>query len=161
MSDKTLTLNKGAGIDPSLLSPEDAQAALQDQIKLLLIENAKLRGSSAAVLPESGLGQFGKARYGIVLDEGADAQDLQVVPIQINGFAWQITRGRYVEVPQAVLGVLNDAVVSKGVSSTDANGMPSGVTFRNSRRFPYQNYGMVIDETGKRIKDAMPDQIAA
>jgi hypothetical protein len=77
------------------------------------------------------------------------------VPVQVNGRAYQITRGRYVEVPSEVVSVLRDAVIDKAVSVNDDRGMPNGIVLRPTRRFPFQELGMVINDAGERVREPL------
>lgn len=150
------SVNAGAGIDPALLAGSDPEVdALKAKIAQLLEENAALR-TSAAVEEDGSANSSASAskeRFGIVIDEGSGQFDLTEVPVQVNGRAYQIARGKYVEVPAEVISVLNDAVIDKAVSNTDATGMPAGITLRSMRRFPFQNFGLVIDADGKRVRE--------
>lgn len=156
--------NEGAGIDPELFGEAQVPAAvelaaLRDQIRQLTEQNRALAEARNANLEDDRASErsaASKARYGIVIDEGSDQNDIGEVPVQVNGRAYIIKRGQYVEVPGEVVGVLKDAVIDKAVASFDAMGMPNGIKLRASRRFPFQEFGMVIDASGKRIKDPQP-----
>ena len=160
----TKNSNAGAGIDPTLLGDSDPtispeMVALQAQVAQLLQENQAMREAATAVDLEdqttaNSTSSASKERFGITIDEGSGKNDLQEVPVQVNGRAYQIMRGQYCEVPKEVISVLNDAVVDKAISSTDAQGMPSGITMRKMRRFPFQNHGMVINAAGERVREA-------
>lgn len=163
---QTVNVNAGAGIDPELLvedtTPSESNADLHERIRQLEAANQALRDSAldAAFNPEAADGTANssaassKERYGIVVDEGSGQFDLAEVPVQVNGRAYQIRRGAYVEVPKEVISVLTDAVIDKAVSVNDPNGMPAGITMRAMRRFPFQNFGLAIDASGKRVQEA-------
>lgn len=156
--------NAGAGIDDALFAPEVESStaevtALQEQVRQLIEQNQALAAARNANLEDdraSERGAASKERFGLIIDEGHDQNDISEVPVQVNGRAYQIKRGQYVEVPKEVISVLNDAVVDKAVASFDAMGMPNGIRMRASRRFPYQNFGLVIDAAGKRVKEPQP-----
>lgn len=158
-------INSGAGIDESLLEPAPAPAPSidSDEVKKLKAQIANLMQvnkmlANAAIADESNMSEAsGKERFGIIIDEGLEQQALTEVPVGVNGRVYQIVRGMYVEVPKEVISVLNDAVEAKAVSSFDANGMPAGITMRNMRRFPFQNYGMAIDADGNRVQEPVKD----
>lgn len=93
-----------------------------------------------------------KERIAIIVDESPDATDLSFVPVGVNGRVYQITRGRVVEVPPEVLGVLNHAILAKSFTKVDSlTGMPNGADVRNVRRFPYQKLGVAINADGERV----------
>jgi len=143
--------NVGVSIDPTdLVSPEQAE------IERLKLELSELRAKQPAKHEEDS-GQNAASsleRYGIVIDEGNGPQDIQEVPVQVNGRAYQIRRGMFVEVPKEVVSVLNDAVIDKAVPQYDATGMPAGIKMHPTRRFPFREYGMMVDAAGKRVKEA-------
>lgn len=156
--------NAGAGIDLATLGEADPtvspeMAALQAQVAQLLQENKAMREVAVVVELEdptvaNSSSASSKERYGITLDEGSGQSDLAEVPVGINGRCYQLRRGAYIEVPKDVLGVLDNAVIDKAVSTVDANGMPAGLTMRAMRRFPYQNHGLAINAAGERVKEA-------
>ena len=160
--------NAGAGIDDALfdepqtttVNPKDAAlAALQEQVRQLIEQNQALVAARNANLEDDNASERGaasKERFGLIIDESQDSNGISEVPVCVNGRAYQIRRGAYVEVPREVVGVLKDAVIDKAIASFDANGMPNGIRLRPSRRFPFTEFGMVIDATGKRIKDPQP-----
>lgn len=157
------SMNEGVGIDPALLPDEPLEsvelAALRDQIRQLTEQNHALVEARNANLEDdraSERGAASKERFGIIVDEGHDQNDISEVPVQVNGRAYQIKRGQYVEVPREVVGVLKDAVIDKAIASFDAQGMPNGIKLRPSRRFPFQEFGLVIDATGKRVREPQP-----
>ena len=164
----TKNTNAGVGIDDALFAepqalaadPKDATlATLQEQVRQLIEQNQALVAARNANLEDDSASERGSAskeRFGITIDEGHDQNDISEVPVCVNGRAYQIRRGAYVEVPREVVGVLNDAVIDKAIAAFDASGMPAGIKLRPSRRFPFQNFGMVIDASGKRIKDPQP-----
>lgn len=159
------TSNAGAGIDLDVLGDSDPtvspeMAALQAQVAQLLQDNQAMREAAAAgdledVASASSSSSASKERFGITIDEGSGKHDLQEVPVQVNGRAYQIMRGQYAEVPMEVINVLNDAIIDKAISSVDALGMPAGITMRKMRRFPFQNHGLAIDADGKRVREAV------
>lgn len=161
----TKNTNEGAGIDPALFGeggkdPKDeAIATLQDQVRQLIEQNQALVAARNANLEDDNASErnaASKERFGIIIDEGHDQNDISEVPVQVNGRAYQIKRGQYVEVPREVVGVLKDAVIDKAIASFDAQGMPNGIKLRPSRRFPFQEFGLVIDAAGKRVREPQP-----
>lgn len=166
--------NAGAGVDDALFAEPDvispapegttdpkdiALAALQEQVRQLIEQNRALVEARNTNLEDDNASERGaasKERFGIIIDEGHDQNDISEVPVQVNGRAYQIKRGQYVEVPREVVGVLKDAVIDKAIASFDAQGMPNGIKLRPSRRFPFQEFGLVIDSTGKRVREAQP-----
>lgn len=160
--------NQGAGIDPSLLeeapatSVEDQLKALQALVVQLTEQNRALADARRANLEDDNASErqaASKERWGIIIDEGHDANDVSEVPVQVNGRAYQIKRGQYVEVPREVVSVLKDAVIDKAIASFDAMGMPNGIKMRPSRRFPFQEFGMAINAEGERIREPQPQAV--
>jgi hypothetical protein len=160
--------NAGAGIDPSLLAegPEavDARdtelADLRETVRQLLAQNRALvddRKEDPGSASERGAAS--KERFGIIIDEGHDQNDITEVPVQVNGRAYQIKRGQYVEVPREVVSVLKDAVIDKSIAQFDATGMPNGIKVRPSRRFPFQEFGLVINADGERVREPQPQLV--
>jgi hypothetical protein len=156
-------VNQGAGVPAEVLGDDDK--SLKAKIRKLEKDNAALRAKAKA--PEQDKDAPGvasasqastKARYAIIVEEGNEQHSLPFVPVQVNGRAYQITRGQRVEVPPEVIGVLENAVVNKSIPQVDANGMPAGIITRPMRRYPFQNLGLAIDANGKRL---MPEEQAA
>lgn len=164
----TKNTNAGVGIDDALFAgpqalavdPKDAAlAALHEQVRQLIEQNQALVAARNANLEDDSASEraaASKERFGLVIDEGHDQNDIGEVPVQVNGRAYQIKRGQYVEVPKEVINVLKDAVIDKAIASFDAMGMPNGIKLRPSRRFPFQEFGLVIDSAGKRVREAQP-----
>lgn len=160
--------NAGAGIDPSLLMSDDPLgdardaelAQLRETVRQLLDQNRALADArkeepgSASERSSSS-----KERYGIIIDEGHDQNDIAEVPVQVNGRAYQIKRGQYVEVPIEVISVLKDAVIDKSIAQFDATGMPAGIKVRPSRRFPFQEFGLAINDQGERVREPQPQAV--
>ena len=160
--------NEGAGIDPSVLGEAPAMPA-EDQLKALQLMVAQLTEQNRALIEArradleddnaSERQAASKERFGIIIDEGHDVHDISEVPVQVNGRAYQIKRGQYVEVPREVISVLKDAVIDKAIASFDAMGMPNGIKMRPSRRFPFQEFGMAIDADGTRVREPQPQAL--
>ena len=157
--------NEGIGVDSAFFDedskdPKDtAISALQDQVRQLIEQNQALAAARDASLEDDNASEraaASKERFGIIIDEGHDQNDISEVPVQVNGRAYQIKRGQYVEVPREVVGVLKDAVIDKAIASFDAQGMPDGIKLRPSRRFPFQEFGLVVDAAGKRLREPQP-----
>jgi hypothetical protein len=130
-------------------------AAEKANVELVLKAEAKqLADQHAAGANESHASS--KVRYAIVIDEARDPNEINPVFVSPNGRAYHIKRGVVVEVPREVVNVLNDAVEDRAVPRSDAQGMPNGFDVRKARRFPFQNYGMVVDAEGKRIERELP-----
>lgn len=160
------SINAGAGIDPELLGDATAEqsqpslAAMQKQIAALMAQNKALMDERKAIAGEAHdevAQASSKERFGIIIDEGSGPNDPQEVPVQVNGRAYQIRRGAYVEVPREVVSVLNDAVVDKTIAQFDAAGMPNGIKVRPSRRYPFREFGLVIDKDGNRVQAPQPN----
>jgi hypothetical protein len=102
-----------------------------------------------------------KARYAIILDEARDPNEVDPVPVGVNGRMYQLKRGQLVEVPIEVVDVLKNAIENRSSTKLDAQGNPAGLTIRQARRFPFQNYGMIVNEAGERQNIALPVSNAA
>lgn len=148
------TQNAGAGVDPKVFA-DDRVSELEAIVAQLRAENAALRDVQPAASED--YAPASQARYGIIVEESNDENEVSVVPVQVNGRAYQITRGAYVEVPREVVSVLTDAVIDKAVPATDSMGNPVGYTLRPARRFPFQSFGKVVDESGNRVKSPMSE----
>lgn len=97
-----------------------------------------------------------KERFRIVIDEAQEEGADPTVFIGYQGNGNTIKRGWEVDVPVEWLHILDNAVETRFVMSKDSRGMPTGLTARNMRRFPYRNYGMAVDAEGKKL---MPDPV--
>lgn len=148
------TQNAGAGVDPKVFA-DDRVSELEAIVAQLRAENAALGAVQPAASED--YAPASQARYGIIVEESNDENEVSVVPVQVNGRAYQITRGAYVEVPREVVSVLTDAVIDKAVPATDSMGNPVGYTLRPARRFPFQSFGKVVDESGNRVKSPMSE----
>jgi hypothetical protein len=143
------------GLEVKLVAAQTAEIArLTKIIEELTAANIAAQETEPAV---AGVGNASRAsskeRWAIILDEGNDANELSFQPVGVNGRVYQITRGRVVEVPIEVLGVLDHAVLDKSITTADsATGMPNGSTTRKVRRFPYQKLGKAIDIDGVRVQ---------
>lgn len=101
-------------------------------------------------------------RYAIVLEDARDANEINPVPVSVNGRAYQLKRGVRLEVPPEVVNVLNDAVTERSIPVVGEEGILSGMTTRKARRFPFMLIGKAVDETGKRLleeTDAVPESV--
>lgn len=96
-------------------------------------------------------------RWAIVIEEGRDQNDINPVYLGINGRGYSIKRGEVVEVPAEVIGVLDTAIEARAVPIVGENGLVSGHKTREARRFPYRNYGLVVDAHGERQKVNLPE----
>jgi len=56
-------------------------------------------------------------------------------PFGLNGKTWVLKPGEEAEVPEAIVNILDDAVMSKPVKSQDGKGING---WRNQLRFPYR-----------------------
>lgn len=86
-------------------------------------------------------------RVRIVIPSGRDPSERAPVPVAVNGREFLIVRDKEVDVPQAVLNVL-DLAKEQQVDTQDVNGQ-AHVTFREASRFPYQVKGYVDPKTGQ------------
>jgi hypothetical protein len=163
-------INEGAGIDldqlgiePSMeQDPRDAEmAAMRETIRKLIEQNQVLAIARNDTEPTvaGASNASSKERFGIIIDEGHDQNDISEVPVQVNGRAYQIKRGQYVEVPIEVISVLKDAVIDRSIAQFDATGMPAGIKVRPSRRFPFQEFGMAINAQGERVREPQPQTV--
>lgn len=101
-----------------------------------------------------------KERFAIIVEEGRDENDMNPIYVGVNGRGYSIRRGEVVEVPAEVMNVLNDAVEVRSIP-VERNGQPAGITTREARRFPYRNFGKVVDADGKRLNVALPEGVGA
>lgn len=90
------------------------------------------------------------ARWGIILDPAREKNEIDPVFVSVNGRAYNIKRGKYVEVPREVVEVLNHAVQTVMVPRMNDQGQPVGADPHNARRFPYRMLGKAVDEKGQR-----------
>jgi hypothetical protein len=153
-------LNEGAGVPDELLGGSDDVEALKARIRELEQANQAQRVAVEAEEKEVGLATASSAstkeRYAIIVEEGGEANAIKRVPVQVNGRAYLIERGKRVEVPPEVVHVLENAVVDKSISVEDERtGLPNGIVVRPTRRFPFQNLGKVVDADGNRLDGAL------
>lgn len=153
-------LNEGAGVPDELLGGSDDVEALKARICELEQANQAQRAAGDVEEKEVGLATASSAstkeRYAIIVEEGGEANAIKRVPVQVNGRAYLIERGKRVEVPPEVVHVLENAVVDKSISVEDERtGLPNGIVVRPTRRFPFQNLGKVVDADGNRLDGAL------
>lgn len=153
-------LNEGAGVPDELLGGSDDVEALKARIRELEQANQAQRAAGDVEEKEAGLATASSAstkeRYAIIVEEGVEANAIKRVPVQVNGRAYLIERGKRVEVPPEVVHVLENAVVDKSISVEDERtGLPNGIVVRPTRRFPFQNLGKVVDADGNRLDGAL------
>lgn len=153
-------LNEGAGVPDELLGGSDDVEALKARIRELEQANQAQRATGDVEEKEVGLATASSAstkeRYAIIVEEGGEANAIKRVPVQVNGRAYLIERGKRVEVPPEVVHVLENAVVDKSISVEDeSTGLPNGIVVRPTRRFPFQNLGKVVDADGNRLDGAL------
>jgi hypothetical protein len=150
-------LNEGAGVPDELLGGSDDVEALKARIRELEQANQAQRAAADGVEEkEVGVATASSAstkeRYAIIVEEGGEANAIKRVPVQVNGRAYLIERGKRVEVPPEVVHVLENAVVDKSIPVEDERtGLPNGIVVRPTRRFPFQNLGKVVDADGNRL----------
>ena len=152
-------LNAGAGVPFELVETDaDEAEALKARIRELEAANAALRATPADAEGDKEVGvatassAASKERYAIIVEEGTEANSDKTITPQVNGRAYQIERGKRVEVPFEVVHVLENAVINKTIAVEDERtGLPNGHIVRPMRRFPFQNLGKVIDANGNRI----------
>lgn len=89
-------------------------------------------------------------RVVININESDDPQDLNEVPVQVNGRAYQIQRGRDVPVPPEVVVALENAVIDKAIPMKDDTGIIRGFTLRPTKRFPFR----IVDEDSMKLLSA-------
>lgn len=144
------------GLEVKLAEAQTAEIArLTKIIEELQAANQAAQAVETAEAPSVGNANraSSKERWAIIVDEGNDATELSFVPVGVNGRVYQIQRGRVVEVPIEVLGVLDHAILDRAVATVDSvTGMPNGSTTRKVRRFPYQKLGKAIDIEGTRVQ---------
>lgn len=97
-----------------------------------------------------------KERFAIMIDEAREANEVDPVPVSVNGRLYQLQRGVIVEVPREVVGVLSTAVEDRSIPKKDSAGNPAGFDVRKARRFPFQNFGMAVNAEGKRTNVQVP-----
>lgn len=85
-------------------------------------------------------------RVRIVLASGRDPHERAPVPIGVNGREYLISRDKEVDVPQAVLNVLDHAI-EQVAEVREVNGQRH-VTFHAAKRFNYTVKGYVDPKTG-------------
>ncbi len=86
-------------------------------------------------------------RVRIVLASGRDPHERAPVPIGVNGREYLISRDKVVDVPQAVLNVL-DLAMEQVAEVREVNGQRH-VTFHLAKRFNYTIKGYVDPKTGQ------------
>jgi hypothetical protein len=153
-------LNEGAGVPDELLGGSEDVEALKARIRELEQANQAQRAPGDVEEKEVGLATASSAstkeRYAIIVEEGGEANAIKRVPVQVNGRAYLIERGKRVEVPPEVVHVLENAVVDKSIPVEDERtGLPNGIVVRPTRRFPFQNLGKVVDADGNRLDGAL------
>jgi len=126
------------------------QKIIEDQTRTIARKNLVKDLEDAAGASTSGASTA--ARFAIIIEPGHNATDATYVDVGVNGRVYKIQRGPVVEVPPEVIGVLKDAIMGKAVPQEDEKGLPHGVSFRHSRRFPFRVLGKAINEKGERIK---------
>ena len=83
----------------------------------------------------------------IVIPSGRGLHERCPVPVGVNGREYLIVRDKEVDVPQAVVSVLNDAVES--VPVTIGEGEMKRTEFQNAQRIAYTIKGYVDPTTGE------------
>jgi hypothetical protein len=124
-----------------LAAAEKANAALRDQKQLADTHINTADASRSA----------SKERYAIMLDEARDQNEVDPVPVGVNGRLYQLRRGVVLDVPKEVIGVLKTAVEDRAIVKKDSAGNPTGFDLRKARRFPFQDFGLVVDAKGERV----------
>jgi hypothetical protein len=99
-------------------------------------------------------------RWAIVVEEARDEHEINPVFVGVNGRGYYMRRGEVVEVPREVLVALDNAVETRAIPVLK-DGQPAGVQTRSARRFPYRNYGKVVDAQGNRLNVALPEGVGA
>ena len=82
----------------------------------------------------------------IVIPSGRGLHERCPVPVGVNGREYLIVRDKEVDVPQAVVSVLNDAVES--VPVTISEGEMKHTEFQQAQRISYKVVGYINPETG-------------
>ncbi len=88
-------------------------------------------------------------RVRIVIPSGRDPSERAPVPVAVNGREFLIVRDKEVDVPQAVLNVL-DLAKERQPDTHEVNGQAQ-VTFREANRFPYEVRGYIDPNTGQLV----------
>jgi hypothetical protein len=86
-----------------------------------------------------------------MLDEARDQNEVDPVPVGVNGRLYQLRRGVVLNVPKEVVDVLKNAVEDRAIPKKDAAGNPTGFDLRKARRFPFQDFGLVVDAKGNKV----------
>lgn len=131
---------------------EDAQAAREEvtAAKALLNEmDAKAEAETARqeALITRQINEQRRVR--IVIPSGRDPSERAPVPVAVNGREFLICRDKEVDVPQAVLNVL-DLAKEQVAEMQEVNGQ-AHVTFRQANRFSYQVKGFIDPKTGQLV----------
>jgi hypothetical protein len=140
-----------AQLKAQLAAAEKANAALRDQ-KQLADTHANSANESRST---------SKERFAIMLDEARDPNEVDPVPVGVNGRLYQLQRGVILNVPREVVGVLKTAVEDRAIPKKDSAGNPTGFDLRKARRFPFQEFGMVVDAAGQRVENARLPVVSA
>lgn len=90
--------------------------------------------------------------FEVIVEEG-DEQELNYIPVSVNGVVFQIMRGMKVVLPESYLEVLNNAMATKTVSDLDASGKAIK-SIRNYNRIPYRVLREVPRPEKKAVKVA-------
>lgn len=151
-----------AAVRAELTKEHDATVA-ELKAKLAVVEKEKADALAKQMADNHAAGaneshSSTKERWSISIDESPDENAVDPVFVQINGRGYSMKRGRVVEVPKEVLGVLDCAVENKSIPRSTPAGLPNGYTVRRARRFPYQNFGKCIDAKGGRLEVSLPKE---
>ena len=146
--------NQGFGIPevvvaPAAETPEQRMARLQHLADIQIgketdaeiIERlvAEARAKRAAELLPMDTGGFPAEYDRVEIYEGSGENDLQYVPLTLNGFCIKAPRGTEIILPHVfVTECLDHAIETKVIPVKNASGVSIGIRLKSANRFPYR-----------------------
>lgn len=120
---------------------DEAEAAGQQLKERIAAADAEAIRQEAAITRQLNA----ERRVRIIISSGRDPHERAPVPIAVNGREFLIVRDKEVDVPEAVINVL-DLAKEKVAEVTEINGQRH-VSFRDTHRFAFQVLGYVDPKT--------------
>ena len=122
--------------------------------KAKLEDGVRARVSKDLTISQEGAGDpeshgFPERYVRLIISRGGQKHDLSYVPVGVNGYMWQIERGREVIVPDVVVNALNHAVTEVAVQTE------GGLITRPSHRFPFQVIGSATKAEYQEFREKM------